>query len=106
MPAGVPAFVAYAVRPVYFIQTPRQVLMIYSGDAEVRRIYLDVPHSENPKPSWYGESVGHYEGNSLVIDTVAQNDRTFVDPYRTPHTGKLHVVERWTKTDDGQAMDV
>src|SRR5712691_9569848 len=56
MPAGVPAFVTYPVRPVYFIQTPRQVVMIYSGDAQVRRIYLDVPHSENPKPSWYGES--------------------------------------------------
>jgi hypothetical protein len=107
LPAGVPGFMAYGgASPVFFLQTPKQVWMIFSGNAEVRHIYLDVPHSENPKPSWYGESVGHYEGNSLVIDTIAQNDRTFVDPYRTPHTGKLHVVERWTKTDDGQAMDV
>jgi hypothetical protein len=50
--------------------------MIYSGDAQVRRIYLDVPHSENPKPSWYGESVGHYEGELLVIDTVQDHLRT------------------------------
>jgi len=106
MPAGVPAFVTYPVRPVYFVQTPRLVLMIYSGDAQVRRIYLDVPHSENPKPSWYGESVGHYEGDTLVIDTVAQNDKTFLDYYRTPHSTKLHVVERWKLIEDGQKLEV
>jgi hypothetical protein len=105
-PAGVPAFATYPVRPVYFIQTPRQVVMIYSGDAQVRRIYLDVPHSESPKPSWYGESVGRYEGDTLVIDTVAQNDKTFVDYYRTPHSAKLHVVERWKLIEDGQKLEV
>jgi hypothetical protein len=105
-PAGVPAFVTFPVRPVYFIQTPRQVVMIYSGDAQVRRIYLDVPHSESPKPSWYGESVGRYEGDTLVIDTVAQNDKTFVDYYRTPHSAKLHVVERWKLIEDGQKLEV
>jgi len=106
MPAGVPAFVTYPVRPVYFIQTSRQVVMIYSGDAQVRRIYLDVPHSENPQTSWYGESVGHYEGDTLVIDTVAQNDKTFVDYYRTPHSTKLHVVERWRLIDNGEKLEV
>src|ERR1700733_10521604 len=51
MPAGVPTFIAFAaVEPTYFIQTPKQVTMIFSGDAQVRRIYLDVPHSANPKP--------------------------------------------------------
>src|SRR6202030_4446758 len=79
--------------------------MVYSGDQQVRRIYLDVPHSENPKPSWYGESVGRYEGDALVIDTVAQNDKTFLDYYRTPHTTKLHVVERWRLIDDGQKLE-
>src|SRR5882762_11355293 len=60
-PAGVPGFMAFGGgNPVFFIQTPKQVWMIYSGNQEVRRIYLDMPHSSNPKPSWYGESVGHY----------------------------------------------
>jgi hypothetical protein len=100
MPAGVPAFIEFAaVEPTYFIQTPKQVTMIFSGDAQVRRVYLDVPHSANPKPSWYGESVGHYEGDTLVIDTVGMNDKTFVDSFRTPHSGNLHVVERWKLTD-------
>ena len=106
-PAGVPGFMAYGGgNPVFFLQTPKQVWMIYSGNQEVRRIYLDVSHSLNPKPSWYGESVGHYEGDTLVIDTIGQNDKTVVDPYRTPHTEKLHVVERWKMIDDGKAMDV
>jgi len=107
VPAGVPGFMAFGgLNPVYFLQTPKQVWMIYSGDAQVRRIYLDVPHSANPKPSWYGESVGHYEGDTLVIDTVGLSAKTVVDPYRTPHTEKLHVVERWKMAEDRQAMDV
>jgi hypothetical protein len=106
-PAGVPGFMAYGgAEPVYFIQMPKQVWMIYAGNQEVRRIYLDVPHSANPKPSWYGESVGHYDGDTLVIDTIGQNEQTFVDPYRTPHTEKLHVVERWKKGEDGKTMEV
>jgi len=106
MPAGVPGFMAYGgPTPLYFVQTPKEVWMIFEGDHQVRRVYLDVPHSENPKLSWYGESVGHYEGDTLVIDTIGQNSKTVVDPYRTPHTERLHVVERWKMIDDGKAME-
>jgi len=106
-PAGVPGFMTYGgPNPLYFVQTPKEVWMIYSGDQQVRRIYMDVPHSANPKPSWYGESVGRYEGDTLVIDTIAQNERTVVDPYRTPHSAKLHVVERWKMIEGGAAMEV
>jgi hypothetical protein len=56
-----------------------------------------VPHSANPKPSWYGESVGHYEGDTLVVDTIGLNDKTFIDNYRTPHTEKLTSLGAWTK---------
>jgi hypothetical protein len=107
MAAGVPGFMAYGgPTPLYFVQTRKEVWMIFSGDHQVRRVYLDVPHSEQPKPSWYGESVGHYEGDTLVIDTIGQNDKTVLDAYRTPHTGKLHVVERWRLVDGGKAMEV
>ena len=106
-PAGVPAFMTYSrFEPIYFIQTPKQVTMIFSGDAQVRRVYLDVPHSENPKPSWYGESVGYYDGDTLVVDTIGQSTKTFVDNYRTPHTEKLHVTERWRLIDDGKTLQV
>jgi hypothetical protein len=101
MPAGVPGFLMFPVaEPILFIQTPKQVTMIFAGDTQVRRVYLDVPHSASPKPSWYGESVGHYEGDTLVIDTIGLNKKTYVDNYRTPHTEKLHVVERWRLVDD------
>jgi hypothetical protein len=101
MPAGVPAFMMYpVVEPMYFVQTPKQVMMVFSGDAQIRRIYLDVPHSENPKSSWYGESVGRYAGDTLVIDTIGMNNKTYVDNYRTPHTEKLHVEERWRLIND------
>jgi hypothetical protein len=107
MPAGVPAFMAFAVvEPIHFMQTPKQVTMIFSGDAQVRRVYLDVPHSPNPQPSWYGESVGHYEGDTLVVDTVGMNDKTYLDNFRTPHTEKLHVVERYRLIDQGKTLQV
>ena len=78
--------------------------MTWGQDFQLRRIYLNVPHSSNPQPSWYGESVGHYEnGDTLVVDTIGMNDKTYVDNYRTPHTDKLHVVERFTLARDGQS---
>jgi len=106
MPAGVPGFMMFVINPVFFVQSPKEVLMIYSGDQQIRRVHLDVPHSENPKPSWYGESVGRYEGDTLVIDTIGMNDRTTIDNFRTPHTEKLHVVERWKLTDGGKVLEV
>jgi hypothetical protein len=104
-PAGVPAFMLFIVEPIFIVQSQREVLMIYSGDQQVRHIYLDVPHSAAPRPSWYGESVGRYEGDALAIDTVALSERTFVDNYRTPHTDKLHVTERWSLTEDGKILE-
>jgi hypothetical protein len=101
MPAGVPAFMLFpVVEPIFFVQSPKVVLMIFAGDAQIRHIYLDVPHSAHPKPSWYGESVGHYDGDTLVIDTIGFNDKTYVDNFRTPHSANLHVVERWKLADD------
>jgi hypothetical protein len=105
-PAGVPGFMMFIIEPIFFVQGPKEVLMIHSGNEEVRRIHLDVPHSVNPKPSWYGESVGHYEGDTLVVDTTGLNDKTFIDNYRTPHTEKLHVQERWKLTNDGNMLEV
>ena len=106
LPAGVPGFFFWArFEPIHFVQTPKEVTMIFSGDAQVRHVYLNVPHSEHPVPSWYGESVGHYEGDTLVIDTIGFNNRTDIDGYRTPHTDKLHTVERWKLAEDGKVLE-
>jgi hypothetical protein len=100
---GVPAF---HLNPgaMRIIQTPKEVVLFLVG--RTRHIWLNVPHSRNPKPSWYGESVGHYEGDTLVVDTIGFNDKTFVDSYRTPHTDKLHVVERFRLIDAGNTLEV
>lgn len=104
-PGGVPGFDVYERdRPIYFLQTPAEVMIVTEYDQQVRRIRMNVAHSAHPKPSWYGESVGHYEDQTLVVDTIGMNDRTFVDNYRTPHTTQLHVVERFTLMDGGKTL--
>jgi hypothetical protein len=106
-PHGVPGFLLYPVHPIIFIQTPTEVLMSWGQDFQLRRVYLNVNHSAHPTPSWYGESVGHYEnGDTLVVDTIGFNDRTYVDNYRTPHTTQLHVIERFRIVENGNGLDV
>ena len=104
-PAGVPGYTVYTrVQPIHFIQTPSKVVIYNELNAQVRRIHLNVPHSANLKPSWYGESVGRYEGDELVVNTVGLNDRTYVDNYRTPHTEQIHVVEQFKMIEDGKTL--
>ena len=90
----------------YFIQTPKEVYIVWQRDQIVRHIYLNVPHTQNPKPSWNGESVGHYEGDTLVVDTIGQTTKSFVDLFRTPHSEQLHVVERFRLIEGGKALQV
>jgi hypothetical protein len=101
---GVPAYLLNPGGPTYWLQTPEKVTMIWQLDHQVRHVYLNVPHSPDPKLSWYGESVGHYEGDTLVVDTIGQNTQTFIDNYRTPHGEKLHVVERYHLVDGGKTL--
>jgi hypothetical protein len=106
-PHGVPGFLLYPVHPIFFIQTTNKIVMTWGQDFQLRRVYLDVPHSAVPKRSWYGESVGYYEnGDTLVVDTVGLNDRTYVDNYRRPHTTQLNVVERFRLIDNGEGLRV
>jgi hypothetical protein len=107
-PGGVPGFLVMGrVNPLYFVQGKNEVILINEGGPEVRRVLLDVPHSAHPKISPYGESVGHYEGgDTLVVDTIALSDDTYIDNYRTPHTTALHVVERFQLSDGGRTLRV
>ena len=105
-PMGVPAFLLYPAQPMYIVQGPKEVLLIAQMNNEPRHVYLNVPHSRNVKPSWYGESVGHYEGDTLVVDTVGMNNQTWIDNYRTPHSDKLRVVERFHIVNEGKTLQV
>jgi hypothetical protein len=96
----------FPFEPVYFIQLPKVITMIWQRDHMVRRVFLTDRHSENLKPSWFGESIGHYEnGDTLVIDTIGLSTKnSYIDNFRTPHTEKLHVTERLTIEPDGQHL--
>src|SRR6202451_2568211 len=104
--AGVPGFDLLLGGALFIVQSPKEVTMMFSGNAETRHIRLDVPHSANPNPSWYGESVGHYEDDTLIVDTIGLNDKTFLDNYRTPHSDKLHVTERWRMIENGKKLEI
>jgi hypothetical protein len=94
-PEGLPyIFVNPAIQ---MIQEPTKVTILYEHDHEVRHVHLNQPHSARVIPSWYGESVGHYEGDTLVIDTVAFKTGPFSmsDGFGVPFTEALHVVERY-----------
>jgi hypothetical protein len=101
---GVPTYLLNPAQPTFFLQEPKKITMMWQMDQQVRHIYMNVPHSANPRPSWYGESVGHYEGDTLVVDTIGQNTKTFIDNYRTPHSNKLHVIERLHLVDGGKTL--
>jgi hypothetical protein len=107
-PGGVPGFLVMGrVNPLFFVQGKSEVLLINEGGPEVRRVFLNIPHSAHPKISPYGESVGHYEGgDTLVVDTIGLSDDTYVDNYRTPHTTQLHVIERFQLTEGGKTLQV
>jgi hypothetical protein len=103
-----PGVVALNLSPgrTYFIQTPKVVTIIWQRDQIARRVYMNVPHTQNPKPSWNGESVGRYEGDTLVVDTIGQTTKSFVDLFRTPHSEQLHVIERYRLIEGGKALQV
>ena len=88
-------------------QRPDHVLMIYRQGHELRHVRMNESHPARVTPSWYGDSVGHYEGDTLVIDTVGIKVGPFamVDMYGTPHSPALHVVERYRLIDYDDAKD-
>jgi hypothetical protein len=106
-PGGVPEQLLTPAEPFYFIQTPKEVWMIWQTDHLVRRIYMTEQHSESVQPSWFGESIGHYEGgDTLVVDTIGlQAHNSYLDWFRTPHTEKLHVNERLKLSADGAGLE-
>jgi len=98
-PGGVP-FVFWNIG-MQMLQQPDKITILYSNDHEVRHVRMNQPHPAHVTPSWYGDSVGHYEGDTLVIDTVGVKIGPFamVDMYGTPYTRALHVVERYRLLD-------
>jgi hypothetical protein len=93
---------------IEILQQPDKTVMLFNEDHEVRVVRMNAPHPTKLTPSWHGDAVGRYEGDTLVIDTVGvKADRPYamVDLFGTPYTDKLHVVERWRLADYQQVKD-
>jgi hypothetical protein len=105
-PKGVTGFLLSPMtQPMFFVQGPKEVVLILTSFNDVRHIHLTDKHSAAVKTSWYGESIGHYEGDTLVVDTIGLDDRTWVDGFGTPHTNQLHVIERFHLIEDGAVLE-
>ncbi len=104
-PPGVPRVYMHPF-PFQFIQTPGEVVMLFEVDSLRREIYTDgSPHDPSLVPLWMGNSIGHWEGDTLVVDTVNFNDRTWLDRVGHPHSDQLHVSERFRRTAHDHLVD-
>jgi hypothetical protein len=99
LPPGIPRMM-FSPYPFEILQQPNRIVFVYEGGAHIWRIvWMDGrPHPPDPNPSWMGDSIGHWEGDTLVIDAVGFNDKTTLDEAGHPHTEQLHVIERYTRT--------
>lgn len=93
---------------VQFVQTKDKVLIIYQRDHLVRQIRLNQKHPDIVKPSWLGDSVARFEGETLVVDTIGikTHKMSVVDTWGTPHTDRLHTVERYRLIDDDKGKGI
>jgi hypothetical protein len=104
-PEQVPfVFINYGMQ---ILQQPDKITFLYPFDHQYRQVHLNEPHPTEIKPSWYGNSVGRYEGDVLVIDTIGIKVGRFsmVDWFGTPFTEALHVVERYRLIDYDDARE-
>jgi hypothetical protein len=101
LPIGIPlASLVSEVNKI--VQTPGLTVIMYESDGTHRQIYTDGrTHPRDPQPMWLGYSVGKWEGDTLVVDTVGFNDKSWLDAFGHPHSDALHVVERYRRRDFG-----
>ncbi len=94
--------------PFQIVQTPKEILMLFEYDHTIRQIFMDGrPHPEDLTPTYMGHSIGKWEDNTLVVDTVGFNERTWLDRDGHPHSDQLHVIERFHRTDsDNMTIDI
>jgi hypothetical protein len=105
IPMGFPRIFLYPL-PMQIVQTPGEVIMLFEYDSFRHQIFTDGrAHDTSLGPLWMGDSIGHWEGDTLVADTVNFNDKTWLDRMGHPHSEALHVVERIRRIDHDHLVD-
>jgi hypothetical protein len=91
-----------------WLPTKNEIVVAFAAlsTAGVRRIYLNRPHLKGPHSTWTGDSIGHWDGETLLVDTNGFNDKSWLMSGMEPHTEELHVVERIRLVDDGKLMEI
>ena len=103
MPHGIPRLM-YAPYPMLILQTPKQVNIIQEANHSYRMIYVGGAHPDDGDPKWFGSAVGHWEGDTLVVETTQFNDKTWLDKAGLPHSEDLKVTERLRMTAGGKTL--
>lgn len=104
-PVGFPIAFLYPL-PIQIVQTKGEVIMLFEWDSLRHQIFTDGrAHDTSLGPLWMGDSIGHWEGDTLVADTVNFNDKTWLDRMGHPHSDQLHVVERIRRIDHDHLVD-
>jgi hypothetical protein len=98
LPGGMPEMLFGAPYPIQIIESPGQVTMLFEEQNHFRIVHMGGQHPVDPDPSWMGHSIGHWDGDTLVVDTVGLNDRATLDMVGTPQSEKLHIVERYRRS--------
>ena len=105
LPAGLPRLDAYS-HPYKIIQTPDLIVILYESQTLFRQIFLDGrQHPDQPEPTWLGYSVGRWEEDALVVETIGFNDKTWLDGFGHPHSDAMKLTERFRRRDAGH-MDI
>jgi len=102
LPAGIPRTIMLGLFPQQIVQTPTQVIMLYEYMNVHRVIPLNGKHRDDLIPSYMGDSIAHWDGDTLVVDTIGFNDKTWLAGTGTFHTDALHTTERYTRVNKDQ----
>ncbi len=106
LPNGMPLMMMGASYPIQVLQTPGQITLLFEELHLHRMIYLNEKHPADVEPGFLGHSVGHWEGDTLVVDTVGLTERTLIDFTGMPHSADLHLIEHIRKTDPQTLEDL
>jgi hypothetical protein len=105
LPPGVPAIYMVSIYPMEIMQVPGRMIMLFEYGNYLRQIFTDGRKHQNVTPTWMGDSIGKWAGDTLVVDTSGFNDKTWIDSEGHPHSDALHVVERIRRTDHDHLVD-